>query len=75
MALLSSRGSGFESRGKSMVVVEIVNPVGQTFGLFELSRVPVAGDFIMLPAGEYKVSRVVLWHTGATQVFVFPLGY
>jgi len=57
-----------------MVVVEIVNPVGQTFGFFELARVPVAGDYVVLPAGEYKVSRVVLWHTGLAMVYVFSLG-
>ena len=57
-----------------MVTVEILNPVGKSLGFFELARVPIAGDFIMLPDGEYKVSRVVLWHTGLAVVYVFSLG-
>ena len=55
-------------------VVDIKNPVGQSLGFFELSRVPVAGDYIVLPCGEFKVSRVILWHTGCTDVYVFSLG-
>jgi hypothetical protein len=67
-------GSGFEMRGNNMVTVEVLNPVGKLLGHFELARVPIAGDFIILPDGEYKVSRVVLWHTGCTTVYVSSLG-
>lgn len=53
-----------------MVTVEVLNLIGESLGFFELARVPVAGDCILLPAGEYKVSRVILWHTGLAQVYV-----
>jgi hypothetical protein len=74
MALLSSRGFGFESKGGVMVNVEILDPIGKSLGFFDLARVPVKDDFILLPSGEYKVSRVALWFTGLVQVYVFALG-